>query len=213
MPQEGVIKFNLRYTCSPPGTIPVPEALNRWRHRLWHLQLIGRRTDRYDSAGYGNVSRRIDYGGTDETPRRFVVSGSQTGSLAQLDARHYCLVTDWDVRQNRVTAHGPIEPSSEALTHGMLYDQAADIHVVFHVHSPAIWQAAERLDLPATDQRVAYGTPDMASEVARLLAETDVGVRGIFIMGGHEEGVIAFGRDEEAAGRVLLNALERSLKR
>ncbi|MGB5539015.1 MAG: class II aldolase/adducin family protein [Gammaproteobacteria bacterium] len=210
MPDEGVIKFDLRYTYAEPENPRPPSALNAWRNRLWQLQLIGQQAGRYGGAGYGNVSRRIEVPYTHAGHPRFIISGTQTGALARLDARHYCVVTDWDIQCNRVIARGPVRPSSEALTHGMLYNQNNDINVVFHVHSPAIWRTAHRLGLTCSDPDVAYGTPEMAAEVARLFTNTDVGQSSILVMGGHEDGVIAFGFDEESAGAVLLNALERS---
>ena len=211
MPDEGVIKFDLRYTYAEPENPTPPAALNTWRNRLWQLQLIGQQAGRYGGAGYGNVSRRIEAPDTPAGHPRFIISGTQTGALARLDAKHFCVVTDWDVKRNHVIARGPVRPSSETLTHGTFYSQDDDINVVFHVHSPAIWHAAHRLGLACSDPAIAYGTPEMAAEVARLFSKMDVR-RGasIFAMGGHEDGVIAFGIDEESAGAVLLNALERS---
>lgn len=210
--EEGVIKFDLRFSHAVARDSELPGTLNAWRNRLRELGLIGQRADRYDGAGYGNVSRRI--GAADAPPgqRCFIISGTQTGALERLEARHYCVVTAWDIPHNRVTAHGPVAPSSEALTHGAIYDQDGAIQVVLHVHSPAIWQAAGRLGLVCSDPAVAYGTPDMAGEVNRLFRETAVRQTGILVMGGHEDGVIAFGADERTAGRILLESLERSLQ-
>lgn len=208
--EEGVIKFDLRYTRADARAGELPAALNTWRNRLRELGLIGQRPDRYDGAGYGNVSRRIGPADAPVGQRGFIISGTQTGALAELDARHYCVVTAWDIRHNRVTAHGPIQPSSEALTHRAVYDQDAGIQVVLHVHSPDIWQAAGRLGLVRSDPAVAYGTPAMAGEVNRLFRETQVRQTGILVMGGHVDGVIAFGGNEQTAGRLLLETLERS---
>jgi len=48
----------------------------------------------------------------------------------------------------------------------------------------------------------------MAREVQRLnLAET---VPGLFCMGGHEDGVVAYGRDCQDAGQLLLETLSRA---
>jgi ribulose-5-phosphate 4-epimerase/fuculose-1-phosphate aldolase len=210
MQGEGVIKYDLRYTYTPPETPPPLAALNAWRSRLWRLQLIGRQAGRYGGIGYGNVSCRTGPLNAPEGHRQFIISGSQTGQLAQLHARHYSVVTGWDLQLNRVIAQGPIRPSSESLTHGMLYDQDDDVRVIFHVHSPAIWQASSRLGLQHTDPAAAYGTPEMAGEVARLFREADVKQTRIFTMGGHEDGVIAFGTDPQAAGTVLVETLVHS---
>jgi hypothetical protein len=208
--QEGVIKFDLRYTRTAARDEDLPAALNAWRNRFRGLGLIGQHAERYDGAGYGNVSRRTGPADAPAGRRRFVISGTQTGALAQLDARHYCVVTAWDLLHNRVTAHGPVRPSSEALTHGAIYDQDAGIQVVLHVHSPDIWHAARRLDLVCSDPAIAYGTPEMGGEISRLFRESALRQTGILIMGGHEDGVIAFGQDEQTTGHRLLQALERS---
>ncbi|MEZ5540724.1 MAG: class II aldolase/adducin family protein [Pseudomonadota bacterium] len=210
MPEEGVSKFVLHYTHMPAGSVDLPEALNQWRSRLWQHRLIGYLAASGGGIGYGNVSRRIQTGLSGAGFRGFIISGTQTGALAMLDASQYCLVTDWDAEQNRVTAQGPVRPSSEALTHGMLYDLDADINVVFHVHSATIWQAARRLGLATTKPAVAYGTPEMASEVARLYRNADFTRQTVFAMGGHRDGIVAFGPDEETAGRALLETLEHS---
>jgi hypothetical protein len=44
----------------------------------------------------------------------------------------------------------------------------------------------------------------MAREFRRLYEETDFGQQGVAIMGGHEEGIVSFGRDVgQATERVL----------
>jgi ribulose-5-phosphate 4-epimerase/fuculose-1-phosphate aldolase len=138
------------------------------------------------------------------------VSGTQTGHLPALGPEHYSLVTGADVAANRLEAEGPVAPSSESLTHAVLYALDARIAAVLHAHSPEIWRAADRLGLPATPPDVAYGTPAMADAVARLHAGGRIS-GGVFVMAGHEDGVVAFGDSVEAAGRVLIAALERAL--
>ena len=212
MQEEGVIKFELRFTQENLDPRDLPDDLRRWRDRLWQEQLIGQQAGRYGGYGYGNVSCRLAPFDAPRGQRRFLISGSQTGHLPQLDARHYVVISACDVRHNRVTAHGPIKPSSEALTHAMLYDQDIGVHVVFHVHSPTIWLAASSMGLPLTAASVAYGTPQMAQEVARLFSETDLRQQQLFAMGGHEDGVIAFGKDAQEAGAILLDCLARCRK-
>jgi ribulose-5-phosphate 4-epimerase/fuculose-1-phosphate aldolase len=210
MQEEGVIKFDLRFTPSSLDAQVLPDDLRRWRDRLWQEGLIGQQAERYDGYGYGNISCRLPPFDAPPGQRAFLISGSQTGKLPRLDARHYAVVSACDIRQNRVTAYGPIEPSSEALTHAMLYEQDDDIHMVFHVHSPTIWQAADSMGLPVTAADIAYGTPEMAQEVARLFRETDVRQQQVFAMGGHEDGIIAFGSNAQQTGDILLDCLAAS---
>jgi hypothetical protein len=54
-----------------------------------------------------------------------------------------------------------------------------------------------------------YGTPEMAREVIRLLEDEGHPKSGVFIMLGHEEGIVAFGRSAEEAGDALLSSLSR----
>lgn len=208
--QEGVIKFSLRYTEAPPLEMEPLVALNRWRTRLWQEALIGQDPTRYDGYGFGNVSQRS--GNFDAPPgqRSFIISGTQTGHLAELDNRHFAQVTSYNAHANTVVAAGPVKPSSESLTHGMLYDMDDGIRVVLHVHSPDIWRAADRLAIPATARDAAYGTTKMAAEVQRLFSETDVRARKLIAMRGHEDGIVSFGETAEEAGEALLHALNSS---
>jgi hypothetical protein len=95
----------------------------------------------------------------------------------------------------------------------MIYDLDSYARCVMHVHSPEIWQKARRLDLPRTGERAAYGTPELAEEVERLFLEARVKRNRIFVMGGHEDGVVCFGRTSERAAAVLLSALAQAYQR
>jgi ribulose-5-phosphate 4-epimerase/fuculose-1-phosphate aldolase len=211
MQEEGVIKFDLRFTEQAPVSLEAFAELNRWRSLLWKQALIGQDSGRYGGYGFGNVSQRLPLSSDHDGQRAFLVSGSQTGGLPELRDKHYAVVTAYDPTNNRIEARGPIRPSSESLTHGVVYDQSNDIRVVLHVHSPDIWQAAVRLGLPVTAATVAYGTPAMALEVDRLFRETDVREQGIFSMGGHEDGIAAFGKTADEAGSCLTRALSLCL--
>jgi len=207
-PQEGVVKFELGFTRAPPIEFAPLQALNAWRTLLHRLGLIGQEPARYGGVGFGNVSQRLA-----GSPMRFAITGTQTGELAVLDARHYALIDACDIAHNRVVARGPIEPSSESLTHAMLYRLSPDIHYVFHVHAPLIWRHAQALGIACTRPDVAYGTPAMAAEIERLYDIGDLARRGIVAMGGHEDGVVAFGASADDAGLVLVRALVAAMAR
>ncbi|NIQ93267.1 MAG: class II aldolase/adducin family protein [Desulfuromonadales bacterium] len=206
--QEGVIKFRLDYAEAPPVHGEQIVEINAWRQVLFRLGLVGRDTQRYGGYAFGNVSRRLD--GT-AAHCRFLVSGTQTGGLAELDSGHYATVLDCDIDANRLSARGPIRPSSEALTHAAVYVCDETVRFVMHAHCPEIWQWAEALRLPTTPAQAAYGTPEMATEVERLFARTDVKARGLFAMGGHEDGIVSFGATAEQAGQALVGCLARAL--
>ncbi len=78
-------------------------------------------------------------------------------------------------RPRRSSAVGGTEgPSSESMTHGVLYDADPAIRFVFHGHSSAIWEQARALGLPASHPTAGYGTPAMCREVRRLLRDLEV---------------------------------------
>lgn len=206
---EGVIRFDLQFTHAAPLSWTEVCELEGWRRVLYRLGLVGCDPQRYGGAGYGNVSRRLPP--YDHGDPRFVVSGSQTGSLPSLTARHYAVVTRCDPAGNRVFAEGPLAPSSESLTHGMLYRLDRSARYVFHVHAPDIWRHAATLGLVVTSPAAGYGTPDLAAELARLLGDGSTRPWPVLAMGGHEDGVIAYGDTAEAAGCALLGVLARSL--
>jgi ribulose-5-phosphate 4-epimerase/fuculose-1-phosphate aldolase len=209
MQEDGVIKFELVFSNAAAPADALTE-LNRWRGILWQHALIGQDPARYSGYAFGNVSQRCSPMDAPRGQRAFIISGTQTGRYPELDNNHYCTVTAYDARSSQVTAHGRVKPSSESLTHGMLYDLDSDIRAVLHVHSPDIWQAANRLGLPVTRADVTYGTPAMAREVARLFKSTTVRQQAIFSMGGHKDGIVAFGKTVTAAGDILLRALAAS---
>ncbi len=208
--EEGVIKFALQFTESGPVPGESLAILNAWRRILWQLALVGQDPERYGGYGFGNVSQRIAPLDAQAGKRQFLISGTQTGGLETLEAAHFTVIRSYNPHTNRVVAEGPVKPSSESLTHGMIYDLDAGIHAILHVHSPHIWQQASALNIPVTDAAVTYGTPEMAQEAARLFQETHVLHKGIFSMGGHEDGIVAFGTTASEAGGILLNALATS---
>jgi ribulose-5-phosphate 4-epimerase/fuculose-1-phosphate aldolase len=205
--QEGVIKFQLDFTPAPPLAAAEIAEINHWRAMLYQAKLIGQDAARYGGYGYGNLSVRIPPFDAEPALRRFIISGSQTGHLAELGPEHYTVVTESYPAENRVVAGGPIRPSSESLTHAAVYALDPAIRAVFHAHSPEIWQAAQLLHIPITDAAVPYGTPAMAAEVTRLYTTTHLAQWRIFSMGGHEDGIVSFGRTAQEAGDVLLAAL------
>jgi hypothetical protein len=210
---EGVIKFSAAHEdrALPRHRFAKTCAqLSAWREVLFHLGLIGQDPARYDGAGYGNVSVRTGPFPGERGRRAFVISGTQTGGAPCVSLQSYCVVTAYDARMNRVDSWGPILPSSESMTHGALYDLGPHIRAVLHVHAPHLFARARELGVPTSRDGVRYGTPDMAREVARLYRETPLEVRGVLAMGGHEDGIIAFGRDLDDAGAKLLSLAARA---
>ena len=208
MPEaEGVIKYQLDYEKGPAVDPSLIAEINAWRRILFLLQLIGQDASRYGGYGYGNVSCREKPGS-----EAFIISGTQTAHLPELHANHYVRVTECDATKNRIVASGPVKPSSEALTHGAIYHTAKSVNVVLHIHCPQIWTQAAALQIASTASHISYGTPAMAEEMALLLQGEDINQKGIFSMGGHQDGVITFGASAEQAGTILVNYFSRALQ-
>jgi ribulose-5-phosphate 4-epimerase/fuculose-1-phosphate aldolase len=215
MHDEGVIKFAVDHRHEPLEPRRFGETACRliaWREILTRIGLIGQAPDRYGGLGYGNVSARVGPPGAPRGRRSFLISGTQTSGKAAIGLADFCVVAAYDPVSHRLTSHGATLPSSESMTHGAVYDLGAHVRFVFHAHSPTLWQRRELLRLPTSDPRVAYGTAEMAREVWRLNQETALSEVQILAMGGHEDGVIVFGRSAEEAGQVLLRHLARAFE-
>lgn len=204
MEQEGVIKFQYKFFPYPAVHSKNIETLNHWRNILYNKKLIGQSPDRYDGAGYGNVSKRCPPFYQTRNKRSFFITGSQTGLIQKLSPEHYTTVLEYYPQDNYIIAEGPTKPSSESLTHGAIYDADDTVRYVFHTHDPGIWHRATEMNIPTTNANVAYGTVEMAEEVKRLFRSTNVRDIKILSMAGHEDGVISFGRSAEEAGNVML---------
>lgn len=193
---EGYIKYDIDWTPGPAPDVATAAELERWRRPLYDAGLIGEYADL--GIGFGNISQRSG------APGQFLISGTQTGHLANTDERHYALVTHVDIDANSVSCRGPVKASSEAMTHAAIYALDDRVRAVVHVHSKPLWDRF--LDvLPTTDARVPYGTPDMARELARLFAATDFDDTSVAVMAGHDEGLISFGPSLEAAAKRMLS--------
>jgi L-ribulose-5-phosphate 4-epimerase len=210
--QEGVIKFRMDFEqvdalTQDEASAELCGSLDAWRGRLVQLAVLGQDPARYEGYGFGNISCALDHLDTIPGKRAFLISGTQTGALAHLSTQEMVIVDACYPEENRIVAHGPVRPSSEAMTHGALYALDPAIQWVMHGHSPEIWRAAVQLGLPETSADVPYGTPEMSAEMARLWRESDVRERRILSMGGHEDGIVTFGATPEEAFSPWLDAL------
>jgi L-ribulose-5-phosphate 4-epimerase len=192
--EEGYVKFQAEWEKSPAMPLKFFKDLNPWRDHLYDLGLIGAYPD---GIGYGNISQRFDKKGS------FLITGSATGPLQSLTAAHYSLVSKVYIEENRLICHGPIIASSESMSHAVIYRECPGIKGVIHVHHAGLW--SHLLDqVPTTRKYAAYGTPQMAFEIMRLLRDTDLNEVKIFAMAGHEEGIFTFGNTLDEAGEILL---------
>ncbi len=195
MIDEGYTKYEFDWRRTPALPTELIADLNAWRNRLYDQGFIGYYPEA--GVGYGNVS--IREGDSDA----FIISGTQTGHIPRTDGRHYARVLGCDIEANRVVCEGPVQASSEALTHAAIYALDSAIRAVVHVHDAALWQ--DLIDrVPTTSRGVGYGTPEMAREFRRLYDETAFADLGVAVMGGHEEGIVSFGTSLDQAGQRIL---------
>jgi hypothetical protein len=204
--QEGVIKYRLDYKPGTPHEYPEIAELNAWRTILFQLGLIGQDSGRYDGLAFGNVSFRLD------NTRQFVITGSQTSGLMRLTCEYCCTILSADPSRNYIVAEGAVKPSSEALTHAAVYTANSEVKAVVHVHSPIIWRHYKSLALPAIDSSIQYGTPAMAEAVLALFARNLLSEIPLFVMLGHEDGIVSFGNSIANASQVLIRTLALAMQ-
>lgn len=187
---EGYIKYSSRWTRSSAPDRQAAAELELSRAPLYAAGLIG--VYHEHNIGFGNLSMRCG------EPGQFLISGTQTGHLSSTNSEHYALVTAYDVDANSVDCIGPIQASSEAMTHAAIYQLDPSINAVVHVHSAELWHRYLHR-LPTTNKDVAYGTPQMALEFMRLYRSGGFAQTEVAVMAGHNEGIIGIGATLAAA--------------
>ncbi len=199
MISEGVVKYSVNHTTKNAPRCLEYAALEQVRTHLFALGLIGES----NGIGYGNLSVR------DKATSGFFVTATQTGHLSRLSPEHYSYVRHYDVNTFSVASEGMHPPSSEALSHAMLYDIHPDISAVIHIHSLALWHNMRRHHSLATT--AAYGTKEMVHEIAELYKDRDPLQHNAFVMHGHREGIMTFGSSLDEAQLRLYAMIRRYL--
>lgn len=205
--QEGTIQFAYELTAARAPALDDTSfaELCAWRSILFELDLLGQHSQRYGGYAYGNLSIRD--GAADAL--NFVITASQTSGAPQLVSEHLVRITYCNLERFWVDAEGAQPPSSETITHAMVYAADPKLKCVFHVHSPLIWQQRERLKLPETAADVGYGSPAMCQAVAGLMAQYQS--RPLtFATAGHEDGIFACGHNLSDTGGLLVSYLAKA---
>lgn len=193
---EGVIKYDRsHFSLTPPIPDQEYRPLERWRKMLFDRNLIGEYED--IGFGYGNASERRKFTNFDGD-LHFLITGTQTGKLSNLNGAHYTRVIGFELETLKVVAAGPLEASSETMTHASIYEENPGIKAIFHIHNSKIWKGMLKDKYPQTSRWIPYGTVEMALAVKDLVKENS---QGAFVMAGHEDGVITFGPTLSAAGK------------
>jgi ribulose-5-phosphate 4-epimerase/fuculose-1-phosphate aldolase len=186
------IKFRCEYEKTEKTPFAGFDQLNAFRSKLRQRGLIGMDAS---GIGFGNLSVRDNANG-------FRITGSGTGGFPELTLADYTKVVAYDFARNWLRCEGPAIASSESLTHAAIYESEPTTGAVIHCHNSKLWAAL--LDhAPTTSKAAEYGTPELAFAVKRLFKNSDVKAKKIFVMAGHEEGVVVFGKNLGEAFAVL----------
>ena len=197
---DGVIKYSIVHQAAETPLFSGYEKLEALRTRLFTLGLIGEK----DGIGYGNLSMRH------EGSKSFFITATQTGRKQTLSREYYTYISDYDFSTFKVISQGTHEPSSEALSHAMIYAIDDRITTVIHIHSLALWKFMQVKNNLATTAE--YGTAEMVEEIAGLYTTLDPMMNNAFVMKGHEEGIITFGKSVEEAELALYSIMQAYLR-
>jgi ribulose-5-phosphate 4-epimerase/fuculose-1-phosphate aldolase len=199
-PDDGVIKYQSQRTAGTITPSDQLQQLDQARTALFDLGLIGAYAN---GIGYGNLSQRTQ-------GDQFLITGSATGALRQLRTDQFCLVESFSIEHNSVCTRGALEASSESMTHGSIYATNPAVRCVMHVHSRQLFDALLDQNALHTASDIAYGTPAMAQAVVRLVANQH-NLPVLFVMAGHNEGIVAYGADIDSVLSLLIETLNRNL--
>ena len=197
---DGIIKYGFDFKKSSPLDKSSFEEIEKIRKRLFALGLIGVTNN---GIGYGNISQRVG-------KNRFVITGTQTGHLSDLNENHYSLVEECDDENFYLKSSGAIKPSSEALTHGTIYNLSNQIKAVIHIHSTPIWNFMLNQNYLKTT-KVEYGSIEMIKDINKIFSQIDPLTNQKFVMTGHQDGVIIFGKTLQNAELTLYEIIKNML--
>ncbi len=204
---EGTIKFayELLTPTDPIAGDEIARPLFAWRTLFRRLGILGQHPERYEGFGFGNLSARDP-----DRTTEFVISASQTSGFEDFDTSHLVRITNCNLDRFWADALGTYPPSSETITHAMVYAADPKVKWVFHCHCPEIWKLTDDLTLPHTPLDVAYGSTNMVLAVSKLLA-THHSRPIVFTTMGHEDGIFACGPTARDTGGLLVSYLAKAL--
>jgi len=177
-------KFRTVFTRRDPPVDGQLAELIDWCHRWGQMGVVG------DTVG--NLSAR--------TPAGFLINRT-AGDLRTIAPGEFVEVLQADIAGRVLTAAGAFEPSSESMMHAGVYAARPEVNAVFHGHSTAVLQAADRLGIPVTAREQPYGTPELVAELLQALGGHDFAVM-------RHHGFVSLGRTMAEAGRRLEEVLK-----
>jgi len=198
---DGVVKYSLEFESRKALAKKECKKIEKTRQRLYSLGLIGAYSN---GIGYGNISLRY------QDSNKFLITATQTGEMAHLSPKQYSLVKDVNFGTFTTFATGAAKPSSESITHAAIYALDKNINAVIHVHNEKLWNFMLENDYLSTND-TPYGTPEMVEDINELYKNIDPLLENAFVMKGHFEGVVTFGKDLKEAETVLYEIVEQLL--
>ncbi|MDI6731624.1 MAG: class II aldolase/adducin family protein [Candidatus Margulisbacteria bacterium] len=138
----------------------------------------------------GNLSFRFKKGAN-----AFIITASGIKSDFTLDS--FVLVTSVNFKRRIVYAVGKRLPSSESMLHYAIYKKRKDVNAVFHGHSQAILDYAEKVNLPMTKNEKPYGSTALVNEVEKILKK-------IYFLIVKKHGFLSLGKNINQAGKMVL---------
>lgn len=191
--EEGYIKFSCHWDKQDFIKQEHISEINQWRKALWDIQLIGTYPN---GIGYGNISERWQ-------GNQFIISGTNTGKIENLTNHEYALVINYSIDLNSVGCKGMTIASSESLTHAAIYEASEKINSVIHIHHSLFWEYLLKSGLKSP-AAISYGTPEMAYALKNIVSKRPNDVNLLIAMEGHQDGIIACGKNAEDAFLYLL---------
>ena len=197
MKSEGYIKYQPNWQkVAVDVDEKVLNEMNRARGKLKEKNWLGVLPD---GVGFGNLSVRS--GNSD----RFLISGSGSGHLEWLAPADIAMVTGVDIAKNHLNCRGLTKASSESMTHAVFYRYSTAINAVIHIHDRLLWEKYFNV-LPTSSPSAEYGTPEMAFAIEKILEKRSVH-QSVLVMGGHKDGLVAYGRSLNEAFGVFSNLI------
>lgn len=199
--KEGVVKYSLEFKNEKLDIVKEYKCLEALRKRLYSLSLIGAYED---GIGYGNISLKSE----DESS--FIITGTQTGCLNDLEEKDYSKVLSIDFNNFKTKACGLSKPSSECITHGSIYNLDKKIKAIIHIHNKKLWNFMIKNNYLSTKD-TPYGTLEMVEDICDMYKNKNILQNNIFVMKGHYEGIVCFGTSLEEAEYKLYELIKESL--
>ena len=195
-------EYSLKYTKTNELAKKECKKIEKVRSRLYSLGLIGSHND---GISFGNISLRY------KKKNSFLITAAHTGEFPRLSPSYYSLVKRVNFKKFTSYAIGPSKPSIEAITHASIYTIDSNINAVIHVHNEKLWRYMLENDYLSTND-ITYETPEILENIKSLYKNIDPFLNNAFVIKGHYEGIITFGKTLGEAEKSLYSILNKLIK-